>query len=122
MSSAGLGWMVFGAFVVASLVVAAVGAVRCIRAAGVLRRHMERYKDLPIARAVAATQRRLELTQAHLAEADALVDQARAALASMQMSLGELLAGFGAAFTLFARAADDLRAVRSSFGRGSTAT
>jgi hypothetical protein len=105
MSSAGLGWMVFGAFVVASLVVAAVGAVRCIRAAG-----------------VAATQRRLELTQAHLAEADALVDQARAALASMQMSLGELLAGFGAAFTLFARAADDLRAVRSSFGRGSTAT
>jgi hypothetical protein len=122
MSPPVVAWIVFGAFVVASLIVAAVGAVRCVKAMRGLSRHTERYKDLPIARAFASTQRRLEETRAHLAEAGTLVEQARATLASTQASLGELLAGLGVAVALFARAADDVRVVRSTFWRGSTGT
>jgi hypothetical protein len=113
----GVAWAIVGACAVASLVLVAVGVVRCLRVAGVLRKRMDGYKDLPLMRGIAATVARLEATQAHLVETDATLARAHAAVDSMQTSFADLIATYAGAFALYARALDDLNAVRAAFSR-----
>jgi hypothetical protein len=77
------------------------------------------FDDMPIARAIDATSRRVEASASRFAEIGVLLDRLLAALASVQAALATARATFAACAAPYRRAAADLSSLRSLFARRS---
>lgn len=81
---------VLGICVVAALVCVAYGALRLMRAAGIVKKHVNRMKALPVIGEAAKAERNVQRINADMAAIDELLVRANAAIRSINESLAEL--------------------------------
>lgn len=114
-----VGWWIVGVLVLAALVVALVGVMRLRLPLRLVQAKAAAFDDMPIARAIDATSRRVEASAGRFAEIGVLWDRLLAALASVQAALATARATFAACAAPYRRAAADLSSLRSLFARRS---
>ena len=112
-------WWLVGVLVLAAIVTALVGVMRVLAPLRLVRAKAAAFEDMPIARAIDATSRRVEASADRLAEIGVLWERVLAALASVQAGLAQARATSVACAAPYRRAAGDLSSLRSLFGRRS---
>jgi hypothetical protein len=112
-------WWIVGVLVLAALVAALVGVMRLRAPLRLVRAKAAAFDDMPIARAIDATSRRVEASADRFAEIGILLDRVLAALASVQAALATARATSAACAAPFRRAGADLSSLRSLFARRS---